>query len=380
MPYRFADRFSRVTSLLESLRRGRDRRRRKLTATLSPAMESLESRTLLTLLIEGVPYIDAVPGAEKGLDGSGVHFEAGEDVRIHWFPAAGTKDTDIRIYHVDTGQEVVNENHLTADEFIPSELVAAGRYQVFLRARGEDGQAGGWQSPRYFNLTAGVGELPKGIAQFTGLTDDESPALTWTPPVYHLNSTFEVVVYNVDAGVEVFRQTGIEGTSLPVESLLNSGNEYQAFVRSVSVFNPLDLGSNPNIHTVHIDGEGFFSISDWSDAFHFQGEGESQIPSAAVHDSATKTVEWGSISGATRYDVVIYNTWTGQEVDNLTGITEQSIDLNQYPVAVPQAATYELADYQMFYRARYADDTVGLWSEAVTFQPSILIIPVITAL
>lgn len=376
MPQQNPSRFSRMVSLFDSLKRGRDRRRRNLAASLTPASESLESRTLLTGVgLERVTFESPLHTTIRPDSGSSYEYvrgelaiESGSDVVISWNPLLASKDFDIRIYHIDTGQEVVNENHLTSASFVPEGLTEPGRYQVFIRHTDVNDQTGDWVSPTYFRLSIEAQTGAVDGTSFIGVTNGPDPALTWTAVnQIGYTTTYEVVVYNVAAGQEVLRESYLTETSLSVASLLESGDEFQAFVRTQQTN---VLGN------VAFDVYQFPYLSDWSAPFHFQGEGAPTVPSAAVVDVENRTVEWEPIAGAVSYDVVIYNTWTGKEVDHLTGLTDLGLDLTPYEITVnPGLDSFHAFDYQLFYRARFAEAPIGLWSSPVVFQRPLNILP-----
>lgn len=493
MPTQNERRFPRVISFLDSLKRGRDRRRRKLSAALTPASESLEARTLLSAINPAIdlfevpltPTFTPAPGSEIGYVDSEPVFEFGSDVVINWHPEADSQDFDIRIYNVDTGQEVVNENHLSSAEFLPTVLTQSGRYQVFLRDTDINGQTGDWKFPRYFNLTGGEGELPTRPAQFIGVKYDPALVLEFEPAVvsgqYFVD--YEVVIYNVAAGQEVYRSSFITGNSVPLDGLIGSSDEFQAFIRTSKTS---DLYGSPNpVAGADADagGVGTFDavpiVSDWSDPFYFSfsGESESQVLPAATFNERTGAVEWEPVDGtgyefviydvatgqevirrerpllsngggpphtdpfyvrslgyppgryqafyrilgnhhrpatlwsaplefevpttlpasltnvvpppvtvdpqsyavewiptlgAVSYDMFVYNINTGQEVTRGTGITVPNIDMSRYPFEVPAGGDYDIPVYQVFYRARFANQTFSQWSLPVTYLPPVV--------
>lgn len=383
MPARSHGRFIQVISFLDSLKRGRNRRRRKQSSSMTPASETLESRTLLSAVdafsiasTPLTPTMKPAPGSEIGYENGEAVFKTGSDVEISWNPALDSKDFDIRIYNVDTGQEVVGEDHLTSPEFLPTILSEPGRYQVFLRDTDMNDVTGDWSLPVYFHLTAGTNATPPASAHFTGVTNDPTPLLNWTnvdvstPFVV----TYEVVIYNVKAGQEVLREQ-TDATSLSLDFLNDSSDEFQAFIRT-------HIDPPPNVFAPSL-------TTDWSAPLYFSGEGDSQIPDAATflppsYAPSYGTLEWGAIDDADSYEIIVYDMTTGQVAVHKTGVARTSLHVDppliaaepQSPVIINGSepndpATSEPTEvhrYQVFYRAHLTGGATTLWSESVEFE------------
>lgn len=289
-------------------------------------------------------------------------FAVGGDIVIKWQPGADSKDFDIRIYHVDTGQEVAVADHFTSPEFLPEMLSQSGRYQVFIRHTDMSDGTGEWSPPAYFTLAAsGIAPIQKS-AQLIGLTNDPAPALLWSEAEAVLQMeelTYEVVIYNVAAGQEVLREASLTGNSLSLESLLDSSDEFQAFIRTRRV------NLSPVVYAAPF-------VGDWSAPFHFSGEGASMIPPAASFTSISNDVapptlsglfEWQPVAGAEYYDVVLYNVGTGQVAGHFDGIIQASVET--VPTQLNATTPPEVHHYQFFYRAHLSDGSTGLWSDAL---------------
>ncbi|MCH8829113.1 MAG: hypothetical protein IID45_06000, partial [Planctomycetes bacterium] len=343
---RRTQRFPRLVSFLDFLKRGRARRlqKRRSSSTVFPsALESLECRTLLSASAQLLPTFSAIAPATMDGTNTDAVFATGADALISWNNDANATGYDLLVYDVNAGQEVLNLNSLNTNSHTPAALTDAERYQVFVRGTA-NGQNGSWSSPVYFTLTgapaAAVSGLP-GTPSFTGLTSDTPPALTWTSATNAAN--YELLIYNLNAGQEVSHQTGLTDTTYTPTNLLAAGDNYQAFVRA----------ENAN-------GD----VSNWSTPFEFHGTGESQTPQAPTLTGFTNfdppEIVWQSVSGAVSYEILVYSFSTGQEALNQSGLTETSY--------TPTALLGSTDDYQVFIRAENSSGQFSVWGGPLAFH------------
>ncbi|GAB4139127.1 MAG: hypothetical protein Tsb009_07820 [Planctomycetaceae bacterium] len=269
-------------------------------------------------------------------------FTTGADATLNWTNANGATAYDLLIYDVNIGQEVLNLPGLQSNSHSPATLTNASRYQAFVRGTGS-GQVGNWSSPVFFDVTGqpqATNSLP-GTPSFSGLTADTPPALSWTSASNA--ASYDLLVYNVLAGQEVLNLTGLTTTEYSPSSLLNSSDEFQAFVRAANSNG--DVGS-------------------WSSPFNFHGTGQSQIPASPVFTGLTNTtppqIAWQHVDGAASYELLVYSMTNGQEVlrqDGLSGTSYTPFSLFGTP-----------DNYQAFIRAANSNGDYGLWGGPLEFR------------
>eukprot|EP00913_Durusdinium_trenchii_P023329 g21907.t1 len=291
--------------------------RRKQFGTFTPALESLECRTLLSAV--GGTSVTLAPNSGSAMNGTNTDavFETGADVVIDWSAATNASEYDVLVYSVTAGKEMVNTADLQATTFTPAALTSPDRYQVFVRG-GDAADEGAWSSPVYFTLTGSQNPqtpVPPATPTFTGLNADTPPALTWTATNNAV--AYDLLVYNVAAGQQVLNQTGITDTQFAPTALLSSGDEFQAFVRAT-------------------DGSG--TPGNWSTPFNFHGTGASQIPAAPVFTGVTNftppEIQWVD-SGADSYELLIYSISTDPGTD--PGNNEEEGGEGDYKKALSEA-------------------------------------------
>ncbi|MCH8829114.1 MAG: hypothetical protein IID45_06005 [Planctomycetes bacterium] len=338
MQQQWQHRLRRVPSYLGFSTRG-PARRRKRPPSLTPALESLESRTLLSAGSLLKPTFAPVGGATMGGTDTNAEFQVSSDVRISWPLLSGSRDYEILIYDVDTGREVLRQAGLTATEFEPASLTGAALYQVFVRSTNVSNETSDWSGKVHYRVANGQHPTPTLWPVITGVQPfNDGPSLTWTRPSGIDVASYELVIYNINAGQEVFRQTDIAEEHFPVFEQVGFGDDFQLFVRAKDTSGELSQWSR-----VHISRGG---------------GGTTQVIAAPQFHSPL--IDWPDSAEATSYDVLVYDIAAGQEVINVAGLASSSYD--------PLAELNAPGNYQVFYRIRRADDSTGLWSSPLEFH------------
>lgn len=128
--------------------------------------------------------------------------------------------------------------------------------------------------------------------------------------------------------------------------------ETRTMLHAVGLFAPLDTGIGSPAVAVH-DGaatgqtqaESFAGPTGGIDAFFASG--------------ARATLDWDDLSGADRYEVIVYSVTAGQEVAHQTALSESAF--TTAPLTGPDT-------YQAFVRGTTGDGRVGSWSSPVHFE------------
>jgi len=283
-------------SLLQSLqrmsckRRSSQTRRRQNSAIslgVSPAVESLERRELLSA-------VNPSPITVTGPTGS-------TDVAtptITWTAANGATGYELLVYDFNAGREVIHETGLSTNSFTPSSVLPSGSsYQVFVRSFNSAGFSV-WSAPHMFEVVGGV--RAPGVPTLIGPsanTETSTPTISWTAA--DRATEYELHVYDINAGRQVIHQTGLRTTSFVPSSVLPGGKSYQVFVRS----------SNS------------VGCSAWSTPITFDVVGGIQAtevpilvdPSTSTNDT-TPTISWYGVDGTTGYELHVYDINAGRQV------------------------------------------------------------------
>eukprot|EP00913_Durusdinium_trenchii_P035348 g33078.t1 len=184
----------------------------------------------------------------------------------------------------------------------------------------------------------GVDPDPPGLPDFANpfeLTDDLTPRFSWNP--VSGASAYDVLVYDVSRGQEVFRRFGTAGTSVEPTSSL-SETEHQVFVRAVNSAG-FSQWQGPMVFTVVSNG------ASGPVAPRVLGPGLSS-------NTYLPQFSWTAVAGAENYELLIYDVSLGREVVHETGLTTNSFTPNQ---------PLNKARHQMFVRATGSTGT-GAWS------------------
>lgn len=143
---------------------------------------------------------------------------------ITWSDVPDANHYEIDIYHVPSGEEVVREDAVDEARFEPDWWWRHdGEYAAYVRAVTADGLRGSWRKLS-FNIDGD--EDPLTVTD--GLSDGQVE-LSWSEIAGA--ATHDVLIYDLDAGMEVRREDGLDGTTFAPG--LGPGR-FQAFVNGVS--------------------------------------------------------------------------------------------------------------------------------------------------
>lgn len=262
---------------------------------------------------------------------------------ITWTAYPGAVSYELLVYHVNRGQEVLNIKGITGTQFTTPSLFVPGTYQVFVRAILGGGAKTIHSKALLFDVTSAT-PVP-GVTQIltpTQQTDDSTPTITWQ--ALQNAATYDILVYDVNAGEEVFSAFGLTTHFATLPTPLSPGH-YQAHVR----------GSN----AAGQDGDwtkGFdiFIVSKPGSANAVEGTTQLITPSSPTTDG-TPTITWQALKNAATYDILIYDVNAGQEVFRAFGLTTHFTTLIK---PLPPG------HYQIHVRGVNAAGQGGAWSGA----------------
>lgn len=276
-------------------------------AKLEDQSTSIEQGTAATLLSPGVRTYVARP-------------------TISWQQIDDAVSYEIRISKNGT---VVFEASEVTDLFVlPDVDLALGTHQVQVRGIRADGKPHPWNlEPQVQVQTTVEIQSPSAANQL------RQPELSWGP--IPGAARYEVWV-NDSAGL-VFRDPNVQTTSITPDKL--GIGEHRMWVRGVS-----DEGET-----------GRWSLVQ---RFPIGAQPTSLSPALSTFDS-TPEFRWDSVEGADSYDLWVRNLTTKQD----QVIREQQLTTNHFTPTDAMADGY----YRFWVRAKTDRDTIGKWSDGVTF-------------
>ena len=257
---------------------------------------------------------------------------------LEWNNVGGASEYEVLLYNVDLGQQVAHDL-VGANSFTPT-VTADNNYQSFVRPVNNYGEAGSWSSPYNFSID---GLTVPVVTSPVDATDDATPTIVWTSS--DGATSYNVLVYSLSTGQEVVHAFGESGTTYTSSTPLPGAGEYQVFVQAA------DASGTSNWSAAHV-----FALT--ASVSSLPGSPTVTEPTGTTNDS-TPTVVWTAGVNADSYDMLVYNTSSGQEVVNETGLVGTSFTLVT-PLAVS-------GTHQIFMRSVNDLGTSG-WNGPFTFD------------
>ena len=216
---------------------------------------------------------------------------------ITWSPVAGADRYEIWIKNQSANVNPFLRATVNSASFSPTSDLGIGRYNLWIRAGNEEGQFSEYTPQFNFKITT------KAIFNVVErYQTTATPTLTWSPLAGA--TRYDLWINNLTTGQQqVVRATDLAETFWTSPTDLPMGS-YRAWVRG------LDASDLP---------------ADWSIAVDFL-----VLPTVAVNSplnatfDRTPTFEWGTVSGAVGYDLVLRDANTGAVVSNPNNIAGTS--------------------------------------------------------
>ncbi|MBC7964810.1 MAG: hypothetical protein H7Z17_02700, partial [Fuerstia sp.] len=335
---------------------GKQRSRRSKSTVQAPALvESLEVRSLMTVLSPTGTISDATP-------------------TITW--EAVDNATSYDLWVTDGEQRTVQfiKYKLTATNFTPTTELNLGRARAWVRANFADDTSSPWSAPTDFvvqvvpTVTGPVN--PKAIATPEKLAETK-PTITWTSPpgAFRFEIFFSDQIDRTSKIIRVANNTPIldaDGKPQPD----GKGDVLRQEVRSYTLTDDLVMG-NYRVFVRSLDDGG--RTSAWSEAFDFEVAPPVKITRPVGPSFQNPPLlEWQAVPGATDYDVVLAKAATP--------------NLPLYNLKLRTGTSYQIpkelasGNYVFWVRAHRRTagrpETVGIWSLPSNF--STIRMPVIT--
>ena len=335
---------------------GKQRSRRSKSSVQAPALvESLEVRSLMTILSPTGTISDATP-------------------TFTW--EAVDNATSYDLYVSDAEQRTVQfvKYGITATNFTPNTNLNLGRTRAWVRANFADAPTSPWSAPTEFvvqvvpTVTGPVN--PKAIATPEKLAETK-PTITWTSPpgAFRFEIFFSDQTNLTSKLIRVANHTPIldaDGNTQPD----GKGDVLRQEVRSYTLTDDLVMG-NYRVFVRSLDDGG--RTSAWSKAFDFEVAPPVKITRPVGPSFQNPPLlEWQAVPGATDYDVVLAKSATP--------------DVPLYNLKFRTGTSYQIprelasGDYVFWVRAHRRTagrpETVGIWSLPSNF--STIRMPVIT--
>ena len=335
---------------------GNQRSRRSKSNSQAPAVvESLEVRSLMTVLLPTGTVDDATP-------------------TIAWEAVDNAVSYDLWVTDVEQREVQFIEYDITATNFTPTTPMNLGAARVWVRPTFEGGVKGDWSTPKVFTVQVTptlTGPIRLPFPGAPNKINETKPTITWdTPPGA---ARFEIHFGNLtERTSEVFRVTNL--TAVLDENGFPFFDENREIVReekrSFELPNDLQLGSYRIYMRSQDDGGRW---TDWSKPLNFEIAPQVIItrPSGPSFQNPP-LLEWQAVSKATSYDVFVAKASTpNTPLYNSNVTTGTSFQIPKALIA---------GDYVFWVRARRAvtglPEVFGLWSAPKTF--STIKTPVVT--
>ncbi|GAB4140964.1 MAG: hypothetical protein Tsb009_10530 [Planctomycetaceae bacterium] len=194
---------------------------------------------------------------------------------ITWTAFAGAVNYDLLVYSITKGQEILNVAGIGATEFTTPALAEPDTYQVFVRATLPGNVKTVFSRPLVFDITSAA-PIPNVTEIVTPSRDtrDATPTFIWNR--LPRAATYDVIIFNINTGQQVFFATGIVNRFVIPGAALTPGS-YQAHVRGVNSAGEAGQWSKPFDFKIIVQSENSIEES-LEDLQHSDDEELPQIP------------------------------------------------------------------------------------------------------
>jgi len=335
---------------------GKQRSRRSKSGLQAPAaVESLEVRSLMTVLSPTGTVRDATP-------------------TITWEAVDNATSYDLWVSDREQQTALFIQRNILITNFTPATDLNLGKTRTWVRANFADGSSSPWSLPTDFIVQVAptvTGPVNPALSRLPTKLADTTPTITWTSPPGALR--FEIYLSD---------QTSLTSKIITVKNLtpvldadgfaqFDSNHEIiRQEVRSYELTDNLVMGSY-RVFVRSLDDGG--RLSPWSAAYNFEVAPPTVItrPTGVTFQNPP-LLEWHAVAGATDYDVVLARAAApNTPLYNLKFRTGTSYQIPR---------TLMDGDYVFWVRAHRRvtgrPETVGIWSLPSNF--STIRVPVIT--
>ncbi|MBX2883345.1 MAG: fibronectin type III domain-containing protein [Granulosicoccus sp.] len=232
--------------------------------------------------------------------------------QLTWDSVVGASSYDIVIRRFTTNDIVTTINGRSGTSYTTPTLPGAETYKWSIRACDNTG-CGAYSSPFYFRVVESTPGRPSPLSGSTtapGISlSDTTPRLRWTSVSGAIS--YQIVVRDLITNQLVANVDGRTTTSY-ITPVLTPGRNYRWNVRAC---NSAGCGSYSSNRFFRISGR----VLDAPESLF----GSTNAPGTPTADS-TPLLRWSAVTGATSYEVNVFDTATDQRlitVDDLTGTT-----------------------------------------------------------
>jgi len=266
-----------------------------------------------------------------------------ENATFEWTSVTHATTYDLWVRNIVTNRDqVIREQGLTTTTFTPTEALQQSTYRTWVRAANGLGEYGPWSVSLDFTIEIPTPEPPV-VTGPSGTISTSPPTFTWQAVEYA--RTYDIYVNSLTTGQsQVLRVTDATGTSHTPETLLPNGS-YRVWIRALNSAMETSNWSTPSDFTIQVHAPTAPFLLN---------------PTGTV-GTALPTFEWTSSAFASRYDLYVSNTTTGQsQVYRNTNITSTSFTL---PTPLTNGHSY-----QAWVRSINVFGETSHWSNPVSFE------------
>jgi hypothetical protein len=260
---------------------------------------------------------------------------------INWGSVSGATTYSIYLINLDTSAVISGATGLTSANFTPASPLATGnKYRIWVKAHNSAGSSA-WSTPYDFD----VGVITPPASAPSGFSTSDSgnplrPQINWGPVSGATN--YSIYLINLTTGAVISGATGLASTSFTPTADLASAT-YRIWVKAHNA-----AGS-----------------SGWSAPFNF--DVAMPVPptpptgfSVLNANTASPTVTWNAVPGATHYAIWFINLDTNTLVSGATGLTTNSFT----------ASGLTSGNYRIWVRA-YNGTGSSTWSSPFDFDVTV---------
>ncbi|MCA9010517.1 MAG: hypothetical protein KDB01_12260, partial [Planctomycetaceae bacterium] len=252
---------------------------------------------------------------------------------VSWTAVASAARYDVWVNQIGGNKGLVYRNQNVSGTSItfPDDL-SLGTHRVWVRSVNAAGVAGPWSQPLSFNVATQANALA-----VLGTSLNSKPVLDWADIP---NATsYDLRLINAESGTVLASVSNLTTSQYAGLSALSPGR-YRYFVRG---------------NTATTKGQ-------WSDGYDHTILSVPTLKSVTATNTATPTLHWNAVEGATTYEVWLSALSTNHGAQRVAGVNSTNATSMPVPVNLP------LGNYRYWVRAVDSQGKLTSWSSSADFR------------